>query len=521
VRRCATVLLLGLVGGAIATPAQAGLPTLPSLANDVKASHSRLPSLTRPVPTNTDPDAGYSQPDTQIEPSIAVNPANPRNAVAVFQENRFADGGAYTTGYATTFDAGKTWRSGEIPKLTMNGNQGGKYERASDPVVAFGPHNTVYTTSITFDMTRNNGLGSGLTVSMSPDGGRHWKDPVLIQDDNLTIVGPNDKEWLVVDTSSAPGHHLGRVYVVWDRIVPVEYNYCDHDCDHLENWLPDFQTVPGLMFPGQGLGAYPLVLREGGLGIVIETISGGIPGVPPDVRVGGEINYILAPEAGSTPYPLPLAFLPPIDISGDRSNGVRGQRASGGIPAAAVDPRSGTIYAVWDDGRFRADAANDAVLSRSFDNGLTWTPPQRVNRGSTDDDMDHYNITVAVGARGTVHIAWRQRDESGPSPTFSPFVDTYYVESFDGGNRFTRPLKVDRVPSNIPYDAFSEGGAFEGDYNQVASAGGYTYIVRGQGGPAYRGEKAALLPADSQSLRLARRGHQHQSTWVAVVRDRR
>src|SRR5207244_8396566 len=162
----------GVVAGGIATPAHAALTTVPSLATDSKASHSRLPSLTRPVPGSTDPDAGYTQPDTQIEPSVAVNPANPRNAVAVYQEGRFADGGAYTNGYATTFDGGRTWKAGELPKLTLNGRQGGPFERASDPVVAFGPDNTVYVSSIVFDFNAGNGMHSAIAISVSKDGGR-------------------------------------------------------------------------------------------------------------------------------------------------------------------------------------------------------------------------------------------------------------------------------------------------------------------------------------------------------------
>jgi hypothetical protein len=36
----------------------------------------------------------YVQPATEIEPSVAVNPANPKNVVTVYQEGRIADGGA-------------------------------------------------------------------------------------------------------------------------------------------------------------------------------------------------------------------------------------------------------------------------------------------------------------------------------------------------------------------------------------------------------------------------------------------
>jgi hypothetical protein len=497
----------------------------PTLAQDVKASSDPIAG----GPTAGGPDSiqDYIQPDTEIEPSVAVNPKNPKNVVTVFQDRRIADGGDATNGFATSLDGGKTWVSGTLPGLTNYPGQGGVFERASDAVVAFGPDGTVYANSLVFDWNNDDGLRSGITVNVSKDGGRHWSPPVYLQDD--MVGGLNDKNWMVVDQSDAPGHHKGRVYVVWDRIAPVVYNYCDHDCDKLANWLPNFQTIPGLIFAGQGIGAYPVIQKDGGLGIVMDAISGGIPvpSGPDEVEVApgsDELVYIAAPAAGSTPWPAPLAFVPPIDIASNLSNGTPAQRASDGLPAAAVDPVSGTIYAAWDDGRYRSDLTNDAVISRSFDNGLHWTMPQRVNPGSTLDGVNHYNVVVAVGDGGTVHVGYRQRDESGRGPLYTDVIDTYYQESFDGGGTWTAPLKVDKVASNPWYGAFSRNGTFEGDYNEIASAGGYTYIVRCQGAPAYKGEPAPLIanPDGSNTLVLteAGKGHQHQSTWVALVRNR-
>jgi len=266
-------------------------------------------------------------------------------------------------------------------------------------------------------------------------------------------------------------------------------------------------------------------MKNGGLGIVMNTIAGGVP-VPsgPD-ELDAQANeqvFMAAPAAGTTPYPAPLVFTPPVDIAGNQSNGQPTQRASEGLPAAAADPVSGTIYSVWDDGRYRTDGTNDAVLSRSFDNGLTWTAPQRINPGSTSDHVDHYGVTVAVGTDGTVHVAYRTRDESGQGPLYTPAIDTYYQASFDEGSTWTAPLKVDKTASNPYYDAFSRAGSFEGDYNELASVGGYTYIARCQGQPAFAGEPAPLVPNPDGSNTLvlteAGKGHQHQSTWVALVR---
>src|SRR5439155_7777349 len=300
----AVLLVLAAIGSATAGR---GASTSPKLVSDMKTGSDKLGSLTAAVPDHIQ---DYVQPDTEIEPSIAVNPANPKDVVTVYQEGRIADGGDATNGFATSTDGGKTWKTGEIPGLTTYPGQGGVFERASDAVVAFGPNNVVYANSLIFDFNNNDGLRSGIAVNVSKDGGLHWGPPVVIQDDNLG--GLNDKNWIAVDMGKGPGHHYGRVYVVWDRIDPVVYDYCDQNCDKLANWLPNLQTVPGLVFGGQGIGAYPVITKDGGLDIVMDTLMGGVP-VPPgpdelDVQSPGseEVVSIVAPAAGSTPYPAPL-----------------------------------------------------------------------------------------------------------------------------------------------------------------------------------------------------------------------
>src|SRR3954454_14943610 len=244
----------------------------PVLVRDVKTGRDELGSL---IPGGSDPIQDYIQPDTQIEPSIAVNPANPKNAVAVYQEGRIADGGDATNGYATTFDGGQHWTYGEVPGLTTYPGQGGLMERGSDAVAAFGPNNTVYVNSLVFDYNANQGLRSGITVNVSKNGGKTWGPPVYLQDD--LGGGLNDKNWIVVDNGKGPGHHYGRVYVVWDRVAPVLIDYCDHDCDHFSNWLPDLQTVQSLVSPGTGIGAYRIIQKNGDVRIVPDTTTAGVP----------------------------------------------------------------------------------------------------------------------------------------------------------------------------------------------------------------------------------------------------
>src|ERR1051326_7237929 len=188
--------------------------------------------------------------DTEIEPSISANPPDPLNAVTAFQSGRVAAGGDATNGYATTFDGGKTWTRGLLPGLTKN--FGGPFDRASDAAVAFGPNNIVYANSLVFDDT-GAALRSGLATNVSRDGGKTWGPPVFLQDDNGG--GTIDKNWIGVDNGTGPGHHTGRVYVVWDRGAPVLAAYSD---DEGKTW----QTGPKVghvVYAGQGIGALPLV----------------------------------------------------------------------------------------------------------------------------------------------------------------------------------------------------------------------------------------------------------------------
>src|SRR5947209_16770576 len=180
-------LLAGVAAGALVlmapglVSARSSATGSPQLVRDVKTGVDKLGTQI----AGTDPIQDYVQPDTQIEPSIAVNPANPKNVVAVYQEGRIASGGDATNGFASSFDGGATWSSGELPKLTHQVGQGGIWERASDAVAAFGPNNVVYANSLVFDQDEDSGLPSGIAVNVSKDGGRTWSDPVVFQDDEI------------------------------------------------------------------------------------------------------------------------------------------------------------------------------------------------------------------------------------------------------------------------------------------------------------------------------------------------
>ena len=94
-RRLLPLVLGGALALLVAAPAGAAYaPGGPVVLRDNMASQMKL---VPPPPTGANGlHPQVIEPDTEIEPSIAVNPANPLNAVAVFQEGRVDGGGDET-----------------------------------------------------------------------------------------------------------------------------------------------------------------------------------------------------------------------------------------------------------------------------------------------------------------------------------------------------------------------------------------------------------------------------------------
>jgi hypothetical protein len=551
-----TVLLTAVAAialGTFATAARAAYATgNPAVLNDNQAS-----SFTEPV-------TSVEQPNTEVEPSIAVNPADPNDVVTAFQEGRHDGGGDADNGFGASLDGGHTWTYGDLPGNTVfSGNQ--QFGRASDASVAFGkdPRGykgyAAYVNNLVFNDSTN---PSGMSVNVSLDGGLTWKPAAFPEADN--IEGLNDKNWIVSDNRPS-ATHPGRTYIFWDKeLATIVYSYCDPTvanptvtssvagCEQSYNWsafspvdtcsvLPlggsNCSTLGGVLTPIEAIGAWPVVLNDGSVGVVYFNETAGVCSNPTDqscgtATIGGSIAWTLIPDAGSVAWPSPLPSTSlPVTINTYNGNSITDQRA-GGLPQAGVDPNTDNVYVVWEDGRFRTDTGsnqNDPVMSVSkplspgAEPGMSWSSLIRVDSmESKNDFVDRYNTTVAVGQDGIVRVAYRQRDENqahgfNPATGRGSPIDTYYQESRDQATTFTAPLLVDTA-QNTPdagYGAFDttnvQFGLFQGDYEQVAAAGpDESYVSRDE---SYKGT-AASAPRDFTNSE-APSSTQWQQTWVS------
>jgi hypothetical protein len=456
----------------------------------------------------SDPYAGAaaagSEVDTVAEPAIAVNPADPDNAVVAYMEGVNSGGDALSLGLAITFNGGHTWTP---TQLKLNKAQGGVWGWVADPWVAFGPSGHVYVSFIGSEPSTDMPQGVGLL--RSEDGGRTWTDSLRIDDPGQG----HDTDSIVVDNGTGPGHHPRRIYAAWTLggglFGGVMATYSDDSGDH---WMPPVLATPNT---DEGTLAFDdrlLVLDNGDLGLWSDTGSGQTP-VTTESYV---FTRAPAPDPGQ-----PLVFTPAMHVNNaqwnaDSSNAATQNAAALDPAAVAVNPATGVISAAWSDGRFRSDGANDIVLAQSHDEGATWSAPVRVNHDSTTDSINHFMPMLSQTSGGALRIAYRQRLQ-GPNPeAWSWNVDTYLQQS-TGDAAFGGATRLSSVRTDLRFaathavtDALNNViGAqyFLGDYSQAASAGSVTYVVRAEAYSTAHEETASWPPAVT-----------HQRIWVAVVR---
>lgn len=83
-----------------------------------------------------DGQAALAEPDTVVEPDVAVNPTNGSNAVAAAHDSRFPDGGAVAISAAWTKDAGRHSATAGGPSRTRTVGSSDSWSRCRTTVVA-------------------------------------------------------------------------------------------------------------------------------------------------------------------------------------------------------------------------------------------------------------------------------------------------------------------------------------------------------------------------------------------------
>jgi BNR repeat-like domain/RTX calcium-binding nonapeptide repeat (4 copies) len=383
------------------------------------------------VDLSTDP-AG--QHETAVEPdSFAWG----QTIVAAFQLGRFETGAAATIGWATSTDAGRTWRRGTLPSLTADSAPPGPERSASDPTVAY---DAVHATWLIGALTLDQG-GTHVMVSRSQDT-RAWSPPVTV------ASGPVlDKDWIACDNGPTSPHR-GRCYLAY---TDDEQNWTvvQWSDDGGASWSVPVKATSTLV------GTQPVVRPDGALVVVAVSFNG-------DQALTGSIAAVVSTDGGATFTRSTVAALQAHPA---------GRLRAVSLPSVSID-ETGTIYAAWDDCRFRVGCSgNDLVLSTSTD-GLAWTAPARISVAPAGSSQEEFLTGLAAdplqpGRLGLVYAYYLP----GSCATGTCLVGTGFVSSADGGASWSVPQQLDAVPVRLDWLARTEGGRMLGDYYSTSFAG--------------------------------------------------
>ena len=377
--------------------------------------------------------------NSEEEPWVEVNPTNPNNVIAVWQQDRWSNGGARGLVTGVSFNGGATWSTTFPHFSTCAGGtaaNGGAYDRASDPWVSIGPDGRAYQVSLSVNAAQTI---SAILASTSTDDGATWSEPATIQRDNSpTHFVFNDKESVTADPRQ---DHAGTAYVVWDRSrfpsdsanVNAAHSSAfrgdpmfSKTTDGGQTWSTPTRISPqnNNMFT---IGNQIAVLPDGTLVDVFHYGKGSGRDQP-----NASLTGVARSTDGGLTWSKPIRISNnPVadDVDPDTGFPLRtGADIGGGLPDIAADPRNGDLYVVWEDSRF-SGTHNDIALSKSTDGGLTWSAPQKVNQ--TPSPVEAFTPMVDVLPDGTVAVTYY--DIRNNTPAAGLDTDYFVAVSHDGG----------------------------------------------------------------------------------------
>ncbi|HSV66515.1 MAG TPA: sialidase family protein [Mycobacteriales bacterium] len=438
------------------------------------------------------PEPG-SEPDTLVEPDVAVSPVNPNIAVAVAHDGRYPDGGAVAISYSWTHDGGRTWHHAPLPGITKA--TGGVWDRVSDPVAAFGPDGTAYISTLPISLS----CPSGVAVSRSTDGGRTFGPPVLAHL-STDCAYSDDKNWLVVDTNRYSPHR-GRLYQFWTPFLadaqgnltgsPQVVRWSD---DRGEHWSPTVNVSATDIFTQN---SQPMIQADGTItdtylnfgaargdeGPERPGVGGAQSGSQRGTRLGA--RQVGDRLVARTSRDGGLTWSAEVLVTDDVGEGPAGIRCC--LPSATIDPVSGRMYAAWN-----SVTPDQVRLARSVD-GRHWSRPVTVSR-SGQPGLDRVNVDVSAYG-GRVFVSYGTRDTTVEA---GRYVQQQVSASYDRGAHFGAPVSVGPL-SDLRYAAQARG-IFPGDYIGSAATRGRVYLVW----------CLSSTPPDPAALF-------HQTLWSAVL----
>jgi hypothetical protein len=403
-----------------------------------------------------------------VEPSLAIDPGNPRHLLAAWQQDRWATAGASAQLSAVSWDGGRTWSSSSpvFSRCTGgNATNGADYQLTSDPWVTIAPNGDAYQMTIAFDSPQNPSGQNAMLVGKSVDGGVSWAAPTTLIREAIAN-GFNDKNSITADP-----YDPAAVYAIWQRELTAEET-------------PETPDVEEAMFTRTTDGGLTWetprpILAPAGMSVsghIVQVLPGGdlVDLFTLNHQAGDtelhDLEAIRSTDRGTTwSRPVAIAPMQTVDLV-DPYSTFTIRPTPDNIASTAVDRTTGELYATWTSGQFSGGKYSDIALSSSTDGGVAWTAPVKVNQ--TQGNTVAFVPTVAVLADGTVGVSYfdlRNNTPTQPSILANHWLATCH-QNCGAANASWQEVSV-AGPFDLQRAPYAKG-FFVGDYMGIVAGGG-------------------------------------------------
>ncbi|MFC3194905.1 hypothetical protein ACFODZ_11705 [Marinicella sediminis] len=348
--------------------------------------------------------------DAGNEPSIAVNPLNPKQIVIGWRQFDNINSDFRQAGLAWSNDGGLTW------------NNNGPLEAGvfrSDPVLAADADGTFFYQSLAVrDTNGMPGIQSDDTFSVdqwrSTDGGQNWFD-------KTNAIG-GDKSWYAIDHSNT--ENRGNIYAAWNLAGNNHYpNSFNYSVDNGQSF-----SAPEVL-PNSPIFGTVAVGFDG------EVYVAGVNGETSlnDIQLITTNNPISAMFPDFGPVPAFLNLGGTLGIGGVNPVGLLGQ------VWVATDRSErhtrGRIYLAASVDQFGTDPL-DVTFIRSVNGGQTFSTPMKINEDNSDLNWQWFG-TMGVAPNGRIDVVWLDTRNHGSSLSAKTRSQLFYSYSYDGGVSFS------------------------------------------------------------------------------------
>ena len=380
----------------------------------------------------------------EIEPAIAVNPADRRNLVGTWQQDLGFTARSDLIGWSR--DGGKTWGRSQIPGLTVC--TGGTADSASDPWISVGPDGTAYFLGIEVNLRGDLvNLPSAIVASRSHDGGRTWTRPVTVS--GFEPVNDTD----AITASPTRAGHAYAAWANWDHTFNFQFPSSvkfSRTTDGGATWSrPVAVDLPD---PGFVDFAPRLVVLPGGTLMMAYTQADLAAGI-------GRLFATRSVDEGRTWLPPVLVGSQPVQTFVDPETG--NVLPGSGFPSAAVAP-DGTVYVATE--RDSSVSSGAITVARSRDGGRTWTSSE-----VTGVSAFAFFPSVAVDSHGTVGVSWSDLRNDRPGDA-ALTADAWFASSNDQGRTWRQSHLAGPFDMRAP--PFGDNGHQLGEYQGLAALPG-------------------------------------------------